>query len=247
MRDDHVRPDAPVEPPRVPVASPVVNGTKAPPAPPALEEKVEVRSLDPKPNAADRARDDVRERVMTIVAEQTGYAVDMLDPELDLEADLGIDTVKQAEMFVAVREAFTIQRDPSLQLRDYNTLEKVVRFVMERRPDLQAKLQDTPTSMSASDAIRDKVLAIVSNQTGYAVDMLDPELDLEADLGIDTVKQAEMFVAVREAFGIAREANLQLRDYNTLDKVVSFVRERRPELSGAVAPAAAGPRGPSQG
>ena len=42
-----------------------------------------------------------------------------------------------------------------------------------------------------------KVLAIVSGITGYPEDMLDLELDLEADLGIDTVKQAETFAAVR--------------------------------------------------
>ena len=39
---------------------------------------------------------------------KTGYPKDMLDLDLDLEADLGIDTVKQAETFAAVREAFDI-------------------------------------------------------------------------------------------------------------------------------------------
>ena len=40
-------------------------------------------------------------RVLAIVAEQTGYPAEMLDLDLDLEADLGIDTVKQAELFAA--------------------------------------------------------------------------------------------------------------------------------------------------
>jgi hypothetical protein len=40
-----------------------------------------------------------------IVAELTGYPADLLDPDLDLEADLGVDTVKQAEVFAAVRGA----------------------------------------------------------------------------------------------------------------------------------------------
>ena len=34
-----------------------------------------------------------------LVVEKTGYPKDMLDLDLDLEADLGVDTVKQAEMF----------------------------------------------------------------------------------------------------------------------------------------------------
>ena len=44
--------------------------------------------------------DSIKEKVLEIVAEKTGYPKDMLDLDLDLEADLGIDTVKQAEMFV---------------------------------------------------------------------------------------------------------------------------------------------------
>ena len=47
----------------------------------------------------------MKERVLALVAEKTGYPVDMLDLDLDLEADLGVDTVKQAEVFAAVREA----------------------------------------------------------------------------------------------------------------------------------------------
>ncbi|HSD76052.1 MAG TPA: SDR family oxidoreductase, partial [Solirubrobacteraceae bacterium] len=57
-------------------------------------------------------------------------------------------------------------------------------------------------------------------------DMLDLDLDLEADLGIDTVKQAEVFAAIRETYGIARDDSLKLRDYPTLTHVVGFVRER---------------------
>ena len=53
--------------------------------------------------------------------------------------------------------------------------------------------------------------------------MLDLDLDLEADLGIDTVKQAEMLAAVRETYNIPREENLKLRDFPTLARVIQFV------------------------
>ena len=62
--------------------------------------------------------------------------------------------------------------------------------------------------------------------TGYPPELLDLELDLEADLGVDTVKQAEVFAAVRAAFGIARDENLRLRDFPTLAHVIGFVRDR---------------------
>jgi NAD(P)-dependent dehydrogenase (short-subunit alcohol dehydrogenase family) len=82
--------------------------------------------------------------------------------------------------------------------------------------------------------------------------MLEMDLDLEADLGVDTVKQAETFAAVREAYGIARQENLKLRDFPTLKHVVQFVYDFRPDLRPASggslvgrppeAPVAAAPR-----
>ena len=60
------------------------------------------------------------------------------------------------------------------------------------------------------------------------MDMLELDLDMEADLGIDTVKQAETFQAIRSEFDIPRRDNLKLRDYPTLGAVIGFVRESRP-------------------
>ena len=88
--------------------------------------------------AADATDGCVKERVLALVAEKTGYPPDMLDLDLDLEADLGIDTVKQAEMFAAIREAYDIPRDDKLKLRDFPTLAHVIQFVHDRRPDLAA-------------------------------------------------------------------------------------------------------------
>ena len=69
--------------------------------------------------------------------------------------------------------------------------------------------------------------------------MLDLDLDLEADLGVDTVKQAEMFAAIREIYNIPRDENRKLRDYPTLAHVIRFVYEKRPDLASAAPPAAA--------
>ena len=55
--------------------------------------------------------------------------------------------------------------------------------------------------------------------------MLDLELDLEADLGVDTVKQAELFATIREHYGIPRKEDLRLSEYNSLAKVINFFVE----------------------
>ena len=73
------------------------------------------------------------------------------------------------------------------------------------------------------EAVKTYVLSAVSEKTGYPVEMLDLDLDLEADLGIDTVKQAELFATMRSHYQIPRREDLRLSDYNTLSKVVSFM------------------------
>ena len=146
----------------------------------------------------------------------------MLDLDLDLEADLGVDTVKQAEVFAAIRETYNIPRDENRKLRDYPTLAHVIRFVHDNRP---AAADSQPPAQG--DPIQEKVLEIVAEKTGYPKDMLDLDLDLEADLGVDTVKQAEVFASVRAAFNIARDENLKLRDFPTLSHVIQFARERQ--------------------
>ncbi len=191
--------------------------------------------------------DSVKERILALVVEKTGYPPDMLDLDLDLEADLGVDTVKQAELFAAIREIYSIPRDENRKLREYPTLSHVIRFVYENRPDLavgassptpQVAVEAKPiahpaaaASAPAGDSVKERILALVVEKTGYPPDMLDLDLDLEADLGVDTVKQAELFAAIREIYNIPRDENRKLRDYPTLSHVIRFVYENRPDLA----------------
>ena len=92
----------------------------------------------------------MKERILELMVEKTGYPKDMLDVDLDLEADLGVDTVKQAEMFAAIREIYNIPRDENRKLRDYPTLAHVIRFVYEKRPDLAETAQPAATASQPS-------------------------------------------------------------------------------------------------
>ena len=100
--------------------------------------------------AAAVAEGEVRERVLALVAEKTGYPQDMLDLDLDLEADLGVDTVKQAELFATVREAYGIERDDNVKLRDFPTLAHVIRFVMERAGGVPTATVEAATVAAAT-------------------------------------------------------------------------------------------------
>ena len=99
-------------------------------------------------------------------------------------------------------------------------------------------VEPVPAAPQGEDPVAAAVLDVVESLTGYPRDLLDLDLDLEADLGVDTVKQAEVFAAVRERFGIARDDDLKLRDFPTLAHVIGFVHDRR---AGSGRPGAAAP------
>ena len=175
----------------------------------------------------------------------------MLELELDLEADLGVDTVKQAEVFAEIRGHYDIPRDENLKLSEFPTLKHVVGFVRERRPDqpapatpepapvgapLEARPEPAPVAAAPADDVEEQVIRIVAEKTDYPPDMLELDLDLEADLGVDTVKQAEVFAEIRGHYGIPRDENLQLSEFPTLRHVVGFVRDRRPDQPAPAAP-----------
>ena len=188
-------------------------------------------SLDSPKVASAAPSGDVLARLIELVAQKTGYPTDLLDPNLDMEADLGIDTVKQAELFGAIREAYSLPAEEGIQIKDYPTLAKVAGYVQTRLGG--AAPTPTPVDRSASAsldeaAVLQKVIQLVATKTGYPADMLEPDLDMEADLGIDTVKQAELFGEVRTAYGIPMLEGLLIKDYPTLRKVAGFVLKFAP-------------------
>ena len=180
-----------------------------------------------------------------------------------MEADLGIDTVKQAEILGEVREHFGLEPDESFRLSDYPTIESLLGWLQSQggQPSAPSKAstvvpaavtvpsevvpaneQQAPTSESGAGAamsadagaVTDVLLGIISEKTGYETDELDLDFELEADLGIDTVKQAEIFGEVREHFGIQQDENFRLSDYPTIESLIGWIAERVAEGAGVV-------------
>ena len=54
--------------------------------------------------------------------QHTGYPADFIEMDQDLEGELGIDTVKQAEIMGDVREMFNLPLDEDFVLSDHPTL-----------------------------------------------------------------------------------------------------------------------------
>ena len=238
-----------------PVAAPAVAQAAVTPAPVAKPAPaVQAPAAAPAPAVAlDEA--SVTKEVVKMVGEKTGYPEDMLDIDLDMEADLGIDTVKQAELFASLREHYGIAQQDGIQLKDYPTIRHCINFVLSNAgkaapvaapapavaPVVQpapvaapAPVQSAPVAQAAvapaakhavaldEASVTKEIVKMVAEKTGYPEDMLDLDLDMEADLGIDTVKQAELFAAMREHYGIAQQEGIQLKDYPTIRHCINF-------------------------
>ena len=48
--------------------------------------------------------DHVQQVLLSVVAEKTGYPPEMLNPDMGLDADLGIDSIKRVEILSALQE-----------------------------------------------------------------------------------------------------------------------------------------------
>ena len=70
------------------------------------------------------------------------------------------------------------------------------------------------------------LLAIVSEKTGYPADMLGLDMEMEAELGIDSIKQVEILAALQAKFPGAPEiAASELARLRTLQDVVDSVAD----------------------
>ncbi|PKV88929.1 type I polyketide synthase [Streptomyces sp. TLI_146] len=69
-----------------------------PPVPPRTESVSVVQAPVASEEAPQPVVVDIEQAVLTVISERTGYPVDMIEPDLDLEADLSIDSIKRTEI-----------------------------------------------------------------------------------------------------------------------------------------------------
>ena len=104
-----------------------------------------------------------------------------------------------------------------------------------------------PAERYDRDRLTDRLLGLVSQRTGYPKDMLGLDVDLEADLGIDSIKRIEILSEVTTDLGtdaqsMATELEMEkLTVIRTLRGIIEYLDEalsspRDPDSSGAVVP-----------
>ncbi|RDV36640.1 SDR family NAD(P)-dependent oxidoreductase [Bradymonadaceae bacterium TMQ3] len=183
-------------------------------------------------------RASIDAELMRVLCEQTGYESEEIEFDYELEADLGVDTVKQAEIMAQVRELYGLERDESFRLSEYPTLRRMGDYVAAR-VGMMAEPAMVPGDRSEDVArvpgvraeverasIDAELMRVLCEQTGYESEEIEFDYELEADLGVDTVKQAEIMAQVRELYGLERDESFRLSEYPTLRRMGDYVAAR---------------------
>ena len=144
--------------------------------------------------------------LLEIVADKTGYPADMLELDMRLDTDLGIDSIKRVEIFSAIQDRLPdtppAGPDRSGPWARCGRSSPFWTVVMRRSRSCERLLQTPPAG-----AVDGRHPAIgsptscwkaVAEKTGYPIDMLELDMRLDADLGIDSIKRVEILSAVQE-------------------------------------------------
>ncbi|MFO0952252.1 MAG: phosphopantetheine-binding protein [Isosphaeraceae bacterium] len=240
--------------------APVVAAAPAPPAAPVVEFKPDppapvrapivapvVQAPAPVVEAPAPARKSGASRVLPVlievVSEKTGYPTEMLEPAMQLDADLGIDSIKRVEILSAIQER--LPEAPAVKpehLGTLRTLQDIADFLGAGQAETAAPAAAVPAVVlaPAGPSVMGVLLEVVSEKTGYPTEMLEPAMQLDADLGIDSIKRVEILSAIQERLPEAPAVKPEhLGTLRTLQDIADFLDSASTPAPAAVAPVAA--------
>ena len=182
---------------------PVAATVPADPQPPEAfvqEPELTHSDKDLKPSGTDQKQ--IETRMLETVSRLTGYPTEMLGMDMDIESDLGIDSIKRVEILSTLEEQIPNLPviSPEIMGR-LKTLGQIVEYLCAT-PDSEVhpvpETKDAEASTNDHQEIANRMLETVSRLTGYPTEMLGMDMDIESDLGIDSIKRVEILSTLEE-------------------------------------------------
>jgi acyl transferase domain-containing protein/acyl carrier protein len=87
---------------------------------------------EPRPSAGQGDRNSLATRIRAIYAAGLEYPEEVFSDDVLLEAELGVDSVKQVELLTRVSEEYGLSPNGGVRLTDYDTMGKIVDFILSR-------------------------------------------------------------------------------------------------------------------
>ncbi|EDM45380.1 polyunsaturated fatty acid synthase PfaA [unidentified eubacterium SCB49] len=231
-----------------------ISATASAPTPKVEEtQKVEtpVAAQEVKTATPAAGNSEMLDLMLSVVADKTGYPAEMLELSMDMEADLGIDSIKRVEIFGAITEQSDKLTDINPNdLTELRTLQEIVDYISSKagisatketvvsKPEatvtetvatdlFSAAVDDTVTISEENSEMLDLMLSVVADKTGYPAEMLELNMDMEADLGIDSIKRVEIFGAITEQSDKLTDINPNdLTELRTLQEIVDYISSK---------------------
>lgn len=179
-------------------------------------------------------RTELIARLRATYAAALDYPASVFTEDADLEADLGVDSVKQTELLARVSEECGVAvSGADLGLAELSTLGRVADALLARGaagsgPSADARPAASAAAPAGPPADRSALLADLRRTYAGALDypesVFTETADLEADLGIDSVKQTELLARVSERLpGGAAGRDVPLAELATLGAIADFM------------------------
>ena len=178
--------------------------------------------------------------VIAVLAEKTGYEVDMIEMDMALETELGVDSIKRVEILSDVQKELDVEAQDVAALARTQTVGEVVEAMIAELRNVggggSAPAARAPAAaaapngggggggggsgVSAEEATR-VVLAVLAAKTGYEPDMIEMDMALETELGVDSIKRVEILSEVQSRLGVEAKDVAALSRTQTVGEVVA--------------------------
>jgi polyketide-type polyunsaturated fatty acid synthase PfaA len=183
------------------------------------------------------------ETLLNVVSEKTGYPPEMLELDMDLEADLGIDSIKRVEILGALQEQIPDLPQPNLEdLGDLRTLNQIIEYLRSFNSSNNSSTEKTTNLIEPVEVVETNIqsesteatlevtlLRIISEKTGYPVSTLNREMSMKADLGIDSVKKQAIFDSIQQKMPdlwLSNREKLEIEALDTLAQILDYLNHQ---------------------
>ena len=200
--------------------------------------------LDAPVSPADDGQRALVQTMLAVVGELTGYPTEMLGLDMDIEADLGIDSIKRVEILSTLEEKMPGLPVVSPEIMgSLKTLGQIIEYLTDSdtgtdsvptRTDNNRTPSPVPVVDHPEDTgsggneteLKDAMLAVVGELTGYPPDMLGLDMDIEADLGIDSIKRVEILSTLEERMpGLPVVSPEIMGSLKTLGQIIDYLAD----------------------
>ncbi|MDP6655721.1 MAG: beta-ketoacyl synthase N-terminal-like domain-containing protein [SAR324 cluster bacterium] len=221
-------------------------GTPSSSAPQTAPAQSEVQDTPVSSSVSGNSAADVTSVMLAIVSEKTGYPQEMLELSMDMESDLGIDSIKRVEILGSVQDQIPqLPEVPGDELAEMRTLGQIVEHLKSKMGDDVSTVESpvaevvaTPKSSGTIGVDPTPVfMSIISEKTGYPSEMLELSMDMEADLGIDSIKRVEIMWALQEQYqNLPQIGANDIAELRTVGQIIEHVKTILPAVGEVAIP-----------